>query len=178
MGRWTPSSAPWMRQSGPCSAGTPSWPGPRSPPPPQPRPGRSGPDRPRPLHEHHRGFAGGVSLRAEQAARRRRARGARVTSPAAPTYRIAVIPGDGIGPEVIAAGRRVLDAVGERFGFAVEWLEIVVGGRAIDTYGGPIRDEDLAICAGADAVFLGAIGGPKWDDPNAAVRPEQALFPR
>ncbi|KRT62815.1 MAG: 3-isopropylmalate dehydrogenase, 3-isopropylmalate dehydrogenase [Chloroflexi bacterium CSP1-4] len=99
-----------------------------------------------------------------------------MTSPAATTYRIAVIPGDGIGPEVIAAGRRVLDAVGERFGFAVEWREIVVGGRAIDTYGVPIRDEDLAICAGSDAVYLGAIGGPKWDDPNAAVRPEQALF--
>ena len=99
-----------------------------------------------------------------------------MSSPEAPTYRIAVIPGDGIGPEVIAAGRRVLDAVGARFGFAVEWREIVVGGRAIDTYGVPIRDEDLAVCAGADAVFLGAIGGPKWDDPNAAVRPEQALF--
>jgi 3-isopropylmalate dehydrogenase len=99
-----------------------------------------------------------------------------VSSPAATTYRIAVIPGDGIGPEVIGAGRRVLDAVGVRFGFAVEWREVVVGGRAIDTYGVPIRDEDLAVCAGSDAVYLGAIGGPKWDDLNAAVRPEQALF--
>jgi 3-isopropylmalate dehydrogenase len=99
-----------------------------------------------------------------------------VSSPAPTTYRIAVIPGDGIGPEVIAAGRRVLEAVGERFGFALEWREIVVGGRAIDTYGVPIRDEDLAVCAGSDAVYLGAIGGPKWDDPDAAVRPEQALF--
>ena len=97
-------------------------------------------------------------------------------SSAATTYRIAVIPGDGIGPEVIAAGRQVLDAAGARFGFDVEWREIVVGGRAIDTWGVPIRDEDLAVCTGSDAVYLGAIGGPKWDDPNAAVRPEQALF--
>ncbi|MET1231293.1 MAG: 3-isopropylmalate dehydrogenase [Candidatus Limnocylindrales bacterium] len=86
------------------------------------------------------------------------------------------IPGDGIGPEVIAAGRRVLDAVGAGMGFAFEWHELVVGGRAIDEFGVPIRDEDLAVCAAADAIYLGAIGGPKWDDPSAAVRPEQALF--
>ena len=94
----------------------------------------------------------------------------------APTYRVVAIPGDGIGPEVIAAGRRVLDAVGAAMGFAFDWHELVVGGRAIDDYGVPIRDEDLAVCAAADAVYLGAIGGPKWDDPSAAVRPEQALF--
>ena len=76
------------------------------------------------------------------------------------------IPGDGIGPEVIAAGRRVLDAVGAAMGFAFEWRELVVGGRAIDDYGVSIRDEDLAVCAAADAVYLGAIGGPKWDDPD------------
>ena len=91
-------------------------------------------------------------------------------------YRIVSIPGDGIGPEVITAGRRVLDAVGASMGFDVDWQELVVGGRAIDEYGTPIRDQDLAVCAGADAIYLGAIGGPKWDDPNAAVRPEQALF--
>jgi 3-isopropylmalate dehydrogenase len=92
------------------------------------------------------------------------------------TYRVVAIPGDGIGPEVIGAGRRVLDGVGAAMGFVFDWQELVVGGRAIDEYGVPIRDEDLAVCAAADAIYLGAIGGPKWDDPNAAVRPEQALF--
>jgi 3-isopropylmalate dehydrogenase len=92
------------------------------------------------------------------------------------TYRIAAIPGDGIGPEVVAAGRRVLDAAAARFGFALAWRELVVGGAAIDAYGVPIRDADLEACRESDAVYLGAVGGPRWDDPNAAVRPEQALF--
>jgi 3-isopropylmalate dehydrogenase len=93
-----------------------------------------------------------------------------------PTYRLVAIPGDGIGPEVIAAGRRVLDAAAARFGFGLAWRELVVGGAAIDAYGVPIRDGDLDACREADAVYLGAVGGPRWDDPNAAVRPEQALF--
>ena len=92
------------------------------------------------------------------------------------SYRLAAIPGDGVGPEVLAAGRRVLDVAGEVFGFRIEWRDLVVGGAAIDAYGVPIRDEDLAACRDADAVFMGAIGGPKWDDPDAPVRPEQALF--
>ena len=92
------------------------------------------------------------------------------------TYRIATIPGDGVGPEVIAAGRRVLDAAGERFGFTIAWAEIVAGGIGIETYGVAIRDEDVAAAGAADAIYLGAVGGPRWDDPNAAVRPEQALF--
>jgi 3-isopropylmalate dehydrogenase len=91
-------------------------------------------------------------------------------------YRIATIPGDGVGPEVVAAARRVVDAAGGRFGFAVDWSEHVVGGAAIDAFGVAIRDEDLAACGAADAILLGAVGGPKWSDPNAAVRPEQALF--
>jgi 3-isopropylmalate dehydrogenase len=93
-----------------------------------------------------------------------------------PRYGVVAIPGDGVGPEVLAAGRAVLDAAGERFGFSIDWTDIVVGGAAIDTYGVPIRDEDLALAHDSDAVFLGAIGGPRWDDPNARVRPEQALF--
>ncbi len=92
------------------------------------------------------------------------------------TYRVVAIPGDGVGPEVIAAGRRVLDAAGARFGFAIDWAEIVAGGIGIDTHGVAIRDEDVAAAGAADAVYLGAVGGPRWDDPNAAVRPEQALF--
>jgi 3-isopropylmalate dehydrogenase len=91
-------------------------------------------------------------------------------------YRIAAIPGDGVGPEVVAAARAVFDAAGQRFGFAVEWTEILAGGCAIDAHGLPIRDEDVAAAGAADAFLLGAVGGPKWDDPNAAVRPEQALF--
>ena len=63
-----------------------------------------------------------------------------------------------------------------RFGFAFDWAELVVGGIAIDTYGVAIRPEDVEACREADAVLLGACGGPKWDDPDATVRPEQALF--
>jgi 3-isopropylmalate dehydrogenase len=91
-------------------------------------------------------------------------------------YRIATIPGDGVGPEVVAAARRVLDAAGERFGFRIEWSEYLVGGAAIDAYDVAIRPEDLAACGEAHAILLGAVGGPKWSDPSASVRPEQALF--
>jgi hypothetical protein len=92
------------------------------------------------------------------------------------TYRVVSIPGDGVGPEVLAAGRRVLEAAGERYGFGFAWDEVLMGGVAIDAYGVAIRPDDIASCAAADAVFLGAVGGPKWDDPNAAVRPEQGLL--
>ena len=92
------------------------------------------------------------------------------------TCRIATIPGDGVGPEVVAAARRVVDAASDQFGFAVEWSEHAAGGDAIDAHGVAIRDEDLAACGEADAILLGAVGGPKWDNPAASVRPEQALF--
>jgi 3-isopropylmalate dehydrogenase len=92
------------------------------------------------------------------------------------TYRIAAIPGDGVGPEVAAAARAVLDAAGQAFGFTVEWSELLAGGVAIDAHGTAIRDEDVAAAGDADAILLGAVGGPKWDDPKATVRPEQALF--
>jgi 3-isopropylmalate dehydrogenase len=92
------------------------------------------------------------------------------------TYRIATIAGDGVGPEVIAAARRVVDATGSSLGFAVDWADYLVGGAAIDTYGVAIRPEDVIACGEADAILLGAVGGPKWSDPKATVRPEQALF--
>jgi 3-isopropylmalate dehydrogenase len=95
---------------------------------------------------------------------------------ARPLYRIATIPGDGVGPEVVAGARRVLDAAGDRFGFDIEWSEYAAGGNAIDSYGVAIRDEDIAACGAADAILLGAVGGPRWDSPKATVRPEQALF--
>jgi 3-isopropylmalate dehydrogenase len=77
---------------------------------------------------------------------------------------------------VLAAGRTGLEAAGRAFGFALEWTELTVGGAGIDAYGVAIRPEDVAACAAADAVYLGAVGGPKWDDPTSSVRPEQALF--
>jgi 3-isopropylmalate dehydrogenase len=92
------------------------------------------------------------------------------------TYRLVVVPGDGIGPEVIAGGRRVLEAAGRIFGFAFEWREVLIGGVAMDAYGVPMRDEDMAVCADSDAIYFGSIGDPKYDDPKAKIRPEQALL--
>jgi 3-isopropylmalate dehydrogenase len=92
------------------------------------------------------------------------------------TYRLAAIPGDGVGPDVLAAGRSVLEATAAAVGFGLDWTDLIVGGAGIDAYGVAIRPEDIAACAAADAVYLGAVGGPKWDDPAASVRPEQALF--
>jgi 3-isopropylmalate dehydrogenase len=92
------------------------------------------------------------------------------------TYRIALIRGDGVGPEVVAGALTVLEAVGARFGFGFEWQDLVVGGIGIDTYGIACRPEDVDAARDADAVLLGAVGGPRWDNPDATVRPEQALF--
>jgi 3-isopropylmalate dehydrogenase len=92
------------------------------------------------------------------------------------SYRVAYLPGDGIGPEVSAAARRCVDAAGERFGFSVAWDEQPVGGQAIDEHGEALPKATLGACAAADAVLLGAVGGSRWDDPRAAVRPEQALL--
>ncbi|WNG18990.1 3-isopropylmalate dehydrogenase [Cystobacter fuscus] len=88
---------------------------------------------------------------------------------------IAVLPGDGIGPEVVAQGTRLLRAVAERFGHSFELVEAPMGGVAIDLTGAPLPPETLALCQRADAVLLGAVGGPKWDPP-AKVRPEQGLL--
>ena len=92
------------------------------------------------------------------------------------TFRVALIRGDGVGPEVVAGAVTVLEAVGARFGFGFAWRELVVGGIGIDTYGIACRPEDVDAAREADAVLLGAVGGPKWDNPDATVRPEQALF--
>ncbi len=91
-------------------------------------------------------------------------------------YRVATIPGDGVGPDVVAAARAVVDAAGSAFGFVIDWSELLVGGAAIDAYGIAIRPEDVEACGATDAILLGAVGGPKWSDPSATVRPEQALF--
>jgi 3-isopropylmalate dehydrogenase len=89
---------------------------------------------------------------------------------------ILVIPGDGIGPEVTAEGIRVLRTVAERWGHDFTFTEALLGGIAIDTTGTAFPNETLDGARSADAVLLGAVGGPKWDDPNARVRPEQGLL--
>ncbi|MEJ7696148.1 MAG: isocitrate/isopropylmalate family dehydrogenase [Candidatus Limnocylindrales bacterium] len=94
----------------------------------------------------------------------------------APTYRIVAIPGDGVGPEVVNATVSVLNAAARTFGFTIDWEMVRAGGVAIDASGVAILDEDIERCAAAHAVLLGAVGGPRWDDPTATVRPEQALF--
>jgi 3-isopropylmalate dehydrogenase len=100
-----------------------------------------------------------------------------MTSRSAPEpYRVAYLPGDGIGPEVSGAARRCVDAAGERFGFRVTWDEQLAGGAAIDAVGEALPAVTLQACRAADAVLLGAVGGPRWDDPRAEVRPEQALL--
>ena len=88
---------------------------------------------------------------------------------------IAVLGGDGIGPEVVEQGVRVLQAVAARGGHRFELQEALVGGTAMDRTGKPLPPETLALCRSADAVLLGAVGGPKWD-PHAPVRPEQGLL--
>ena len=93
-----------------------------------------------------------------------------------PSYRLVSIRGDGVGPEVVGHARSVLEAAATAFGFRLDWVEVLAGGAAIDTHGVAIRPADVELCGTADAVLLGAVGGPRWDDPNAKVRPEQALF--
>ncbi len=89
---------------------------------------------------------------------------------------ITLLPGDGIGPDVAKSARQVLDAVGRKFGHQFQFDEQLIGGIAIDDAGDPLPAATVASCEAADAVFLGAVGGPKWSDPNAAVRPEQGLL--
>jgi 3-isopropylmalate dehydrogenase len=89
---------------------------------------------------------------------------------------ITTVPGDGIGPDVVAEGVRVLEAVGQRFGHTFELHEALLGGCAIDATGTALPDETLRLCQKSDAVLLGAVGGPKWDNPEAKVRPEQGLL--
>src|SRR5581483_8122306 len=95
------------------------------------------------------------------------------------TFRIAVLPGDGIGPEIIAVAVQALQAVARKFGIALRFQEALVGGAAYDATGHPLPPETLALCRESDAVLLGAVGGPKWDNVQpASLRPEVgALLP-
>jgi 3-isopropylmalate dehydrogenase len=90
--------------------------------------------------------------------------------------KIVVLGGDGIGPEVAAEAVRVLNVVAKRGGHAFEFDERLMGGCSIDKHGTALTDEVLAACKASSAVLLGAVGGPKWDDPSAKVRPEQGLL--
>ena len=90
--------------------------------------------------------------------------------------KVLVLPGDGIGPEVIAQAKLVLESCAHRFGFHIVFTEAVVGGAAIDAFKTPLPDGAMRLAQGCDAVLLGAVGGPKWDTPRATVRPEEALL--
>lgn len=93
------------------------------------------------------------------------------------SYRIAVLKGDGIGPEIVDEALKVLDAVGRKFNIEFDYSEGLIGGIAIDTVGDPFPSETQALCEAADAILFGAIGDPKFDnDPTAKVRPEQGLL--
>jgi 3-isopropylmalate dehydrogenase len=90
---------------------------------------------------------------------------------------VALLPGDGIGPEVVAVARGLVDALAADHDLSVSWHEHLVGGVSIDAHGTALTDEVLAACAGSDAVLLGAVGGPKWDTTDPAKpRPEQGLL--
>ena len=89
---------------------------------------------------------------------------------------IAVLPGDGIGPEVITESIKVLEAIGNRFGHDFQIKSGRVGGNAIDDYGTPLPQETIDTCSDSDAILFGAVGGPKWDDPNVDVRPEDGIL--
>ena len=90
--------------------------------------------------------------------------------------KITLLPGDGIGPEVVAEGVKVLNAIGEKYGHEFEFTSALAGGIAIDETGDPLPEDSLEACRQSDAVLLGAVGGPKWSDPKASVRPEQGLL--
>lgn len=90
--------------------------------------------------------------------------------------RFALLPGDGIGPEVVAEARKVLETVAERRGHHFTFESHLIGGIAIDETGDPLPASTLAACRDADAIILGAVGGPKWDDPTAKTRPEAGLL--
>jgi 3-isopropylmalate dehydrogenase len=91
-------------------------------------------------------------------------------------FKITLLPGDGIGPEVVHEAVRVLDVIADKSKHSFQYTERLMGGCSIDKYGTSLTDETLADCQAADAILFGAVGGPKWDDPNAKDRPERGLL--
>jgi len=90
--------------------------------------------------------------------------------------KIVLLPGDGIGPEVTAEAEKLIRALAGQHGVDIELQSALIGGAALDATGEPLPEETLALCREADAIVLGAVGGPKWSDPKAAKRPEQGLL--
>jgi 3-isopropylmalate dehydrogenase len=91
-------------------------------------------------------------------------------------FKITLLPGDGIGPEVVAEAVRVLETIASKYKHSFQFQERFMGGCSIDKYGSSLTDETLADCQASDSVLLGAVGGPKWDDPKAKDRPERGLL--
>lgn len=91
-------------------------------------------------------------------------------------YRITVLPGDGIGQEIVPQAVAVLESIGKKFGHRFEFQNAIVGGTAIDQFGKPLPEETLKLALEADAVLLGAVGGPKWEGLDYSIRPERALL--
>ena len=91
-------------------------------------------------------------------------------------FNIALIPGDGIGPEIVSGAVTVLDAVSKKYGHKFNYQEVYMGGCAIDKYGVPLPQETVDICKKSDSVLLGAVGGPKWDSQPSENRPEKGLL--
>ncbi|MBB5143130.1 3-isopropylmalate dehydrogenase [Desulfovibrio intestinalis] len=89
---------------------------------------------------------------------------------------ICLLPGDGIGPEIIAQGVKVLEATAEKFGHEFTFETALIGGAAIDGAGDPLPEATVSKCRGADAIYLGAVGGPKWDNLTPELRPEKGLL--
>jgi len=90
--------------------------------------------------------------------------------------KIVLLPGDGIGPEIVSETVRLLDVIAGKYGHSFSFTERLMGGCSIDKYGSSLTDETLADCQASEAVLLGAVGGPKWDDPKAKDRPERGLL--
>lgn len=90
--------------------------------------------------------------------------------------KITVLPGDGIGPEIVNEAIKVLDKVADKYGHSFDYTYVDIGGCSIDKFGVPITDEGMEKCKNSDSVLLGAVGGPKWDNVDPSVRPEKALL--
>jgi 3-isopropylmalate dehydrogenase len=92
------------------------------------------------------------------------------------TYQVLLLPGDGVGPEVISEAVTTLDLVAGKSGFAIDYVEGMIGGAGIDTHGVPLREEEIEAAKAADAIMLGAVGGPAWDNQPRSNRPEAGLL--
>ena len=89
---------------------------------------------------------------------------------------LVLLPGDGIGPEITEQAKLVLEKVSQKFGHDFDFSSHLIGGIAIDSTGEPLPEDTVAACRSSDAILLGAVGGPKWDDPSAKTRPEVGLL--